>query len=496
MSAEESTTPSLTARVVSGLKWSFLTTVVVRLASLGVSVALARLLGTREFGVYAVALVALTAVLSLNELGVSVALIRYEGDEKPVVPSVVTLSLLGSLACFAVVWLGAPYLSDAFGAPAATWPVRVMGFGVVIDGLVAAPAALLQRHFHQGPRAAADMTNFGVGAVVSLALAVTGMGAMSLAWGRIAGSLCSAVLLIRYSPSPVRMGWSRDHVRSLLSVGVPLAGASLLVFGILNIDYFVVGHTSGAAALGVYMLAFNLSGWPVTVLSQPVRKVSVAAFAELLIDPVRLSAAVVRASGALLSVTLPIAATLGASAYPLVRVVYGHQWLASAPVLVWLAALGASRVILELLYDVLVALGSARPLFFVQGIWLACLAIGLPLGEHFGGLVGVAIAHCLIALAIVVPLHVVLICARLHIRPWELFRVGREPLALAAVVAGVAIAGQVAFGHWLPGTLGDLLALGVAGAAGGLVTVRAAQALRAMIRPSSDVASDPAPTPS
>ena len=45
-------------RVVTALRWSFLATVVVRLLSLGVSVALARLLGPPEFGVYAVALVA------------------------------------------------------------------------------------------------------------------------------------------------------------------------------------------------------------------------------------------------------------------------------------------------------------------------------------------------------------------------------------------------------------------------------------------------------
>ena len=150
MSTTGVSTKPLISRVVSGLKWSFVTTAVVRLASVGVSVALARLLGAREFGVYAVALVALTAVLSLNELGVSVALVRYEGDERPIVPSVVTLSLVGSLACFAAVWAAAPYLSQAFGAPAATWPVRVMGAGVIIDGLVAAPAALLQRHFLQG----------------------------------------------------------------------------------------------------------------------------------------------------------------------------------------------------------------------------------------------------------------------------------------------------------------------------------------------------------
>jgi PST family polysaccharide transporter len=481
------------AKVVSGLKWSFVTTAVVRLASVGVSVALARLLGAKEFGVYAVALVALTAVLSLNELGVSVALVRYEGDERPVVPSVVTLSLVGSLACFAAVWFGAPYLSEAFGAPAATWPVRVMGAGVIIDGLVAAPAALLQRHFLQGRRAAADMTNFGVGAVVSVGLAVLGLGAMSLAWGRIAGSLSSGILLVKFSPYPVRLGWSRAHVRHLLSVGVPLAGASLIVFAILNVDYFIVGRTSGAVALGIYMLAFNLSGWPVTALSQPVRKVSVAAFAELLSDRDRLSSAVVKASGALMSVTLPIAATLGASAFPLVRIVYGHQWLPSAPVLVWLAALGASRVLLELLYDVLVALGSSRPLLILQVVWLGSLAIGLPLGQRFSGVVGVAFAHCLIAVVIVVPLHLVLICSRLKVGIGAFLRVWVRPIMAGALAVGASVGAQIVAGLWIPGVVGDLVSLLVAGVVCGGLTLRAANELRALTRPAAVVDSEVVP---
>ena len=466
--------PPLVGRVVTALRWSFIATVVVRLSSLGVSVALARLLGTEEFGVYAVALVALTAVLSLNELGVSVALVRYEGDERAVAPTVATLSIIGSLVCYAVIWFSAPALASAFGAPAATTPVRVMGLGVLVDGLVAVPAALLQRHFMQGKRAIADITNFGAGSVLSVVLAVGGMGAMSLAWGRVFGSVASALLLLAFSPLPLRFGWARQHVRHLLAVGVPLSGASLLVFAILNLDNYVVGHAAGAVALGTYVLAFNLSSWPVTVLSQPVRKVTVPAFAHLLGDPARLSRAVVESFGGLLAVTLPVAATLGASAFPLVRIVYGSEWLGSAPVLVWLAALGAARVVLELLYDLLVALGDTRRLFVLQIAWLGALAVALPLGELGGGIVGVAVAHCAISVLLVIPLHAWLVGRKLTLSPAALLRVVPLPLLTAALVVAVAVGTQA--------VLPDLAALAVTGAVGGLLTLRALLALRTRAR--------------
>jgi PST family polysaccharide transporter len=430
-----------------------------------------------------VALVALTAVLSLNELGVSVALVRYEGDERAIAPTVATLSMIGSLVCYAVIFVTAPYLSTSFGAPTAVNPIRVMGLAVLIDGLVAVPAALLQRHFMQGKRAIADITNFGAGSVVSIILALTGMGAMSLAIGRIVGSVASAVQLVWLSPLRLRFGWDRSQVRYLLSVGVPLAGASLLVFGILNLDNFVVGHTSGAIALGTYVLAFNLSSWPVTVLSQPVRKVTVPAFAQLLDDPDRLSRAVVDAFGGLLSVTLPVAACLGASAYPLVRLVYGHQWLASAPILIWLAALGAARVVLELLYDLLVALGDTRTLFLLQVAWLVLLAVGLPLGEMVHGVVGVAFAHCLIAVVLIIPMHAFVIARRLNLRAFALLRATVRPLLSAAIIVAVAVGIQQ--------VAPDLVALAVTALVGGLLGLRALLALRT--RAKAMIAAEPVP---
>lgn len=467
-------TGSLVSQVVTALRWSFLATVAVRFGSLGVSVLLARLLGPPEFGVYAVALVALSAVLSLNELGVSVALVRYQGDERVIVPTVATLSMLGSLICYAVIFTTAPFLSTSFGAPSAVGPVRVMGLAVLIDGLVAVPAALLQRHFMQGRRAIADVTNFGVGSILSIILALTGMGAMSLAIGRIVGSLASAVQLMMLSPLRLRFGWDRREVRHLLAVGVPLAGASLLVFAILNLDNYVVGSHSGAIALGTYLLAFNLSSWPVTVLSQPVRKVTVPAFSQMLDDPPRLNRAVVDSFGGLLSVTLPVAATLGVSAYPLVRVVYGHQWLGSAPILMWLAALGACRVVLELLYDLMVAIGDTRRLFMLQIGWLILLGLGLPSGQRIGGVVGVAITHCLIATLLIIPLHVVVIASKLSLSVLALFKALLKPLCSIPVIVLVAIP--------LQQVLPDLLALAGTGLVGGGLALHALLALQTRAR--------------
>jgi PST family polysaccharide transporter len=85
---------------------------------------------------------------------------------------------------------------------------------------------------------------------------------MSLAVGRITGAVAAAVLYIIFSPEPLRFGFDRARARALLRYGTPLAGSTVVVFAVTNVDQLVVGRVLGATALGFYALALNLATWP------------------------------------------------------------------------------------------------------------------------------------------------------------------------------------------------------------------------------------------
>ena len=66
----------------------------------------------------------------------------------------------------------------------------------------------------------------------------------------------------------------------MLSVGLPMAFAYLFTEAVNNLDYVVVGRVLDRP-LGLYLMAFNLSSWPVTTLSISISRVSVPGFAGL-----------------------------------------------------------------------------------------------------------------------------------------------------------------------------------------------------------------------
>jgi O-antigen/teichoic acid export membrane protein len=393
--------------VRKALKLSLLNTIVGKAGTFLTGIALARLLTPADFGVYAVAFVALIGLLSLNELGVSLAIVRWPGDPERIRPTVTTISMATSLAVYAACFFTAPAFTDAMEAPGATGVVRVLCLSVLVDGLTGPVAQLVNREFKQGLRLFVDSTNLVVTTGLTVSLAATGHGAWSLAIGQLAGNAASSLVLFGLSRTWPRFGFDRSQARELLAFGLPLAGASLLMVAMLNIDKVITGRMVGAIALGLYLQAFNLASWPVNVFSLVVRRVSLAAFARVQENPEQRQAVFSKMAMVLAAPTLPVCAVLGLLAWPIVSTLYGHQWVGSAVALQFLALLGVVRVASELAYDFLVALGKSRVTLWLQAGWLAALAVFLPLGAYYQGIEGVAMAHAGVAVILMLPAYAI-----------------------------------------------------------------------------------------
>jgi PST family polysaccharide transporter len=430
---------SLGSQVKRAARWSILNTVLIRVGTFASGIVLARgVLSPRDWGLYATGLVALNVLLSANELGVSLALIRWTREVRDFAPTVLTLSAGFSAALYAALFFGAPAIARSLGSSDATGVVRVLCVSVVIDGIACVPASVLTRTFAQGRRLFIDFANFAVGTAVTLILAFHGAGAMSFAWGGVAGNSVALVGCALAAPGFLRPGWDAAEARELVRFGAPLAAASLFVLAMLSVDSVVVGAMLGPVALGLYRIAFNMSSWPVRTLSEAARRVSFAGFSRAAASEQELAAGFSHGLSPLLKAAVPACALLAALPDPLIRAVYGTQWGSAAPVLRWLAALGLLRIVYELCYDFLVAAGRRRTLMAVQAWWLAALIPALIIGARLDGITGVGVGHAVVAGILVAPAFL----AALHsagVSATKVLWVCARPVAGGAVVVAVAL---------------------------------------------------------
>ncbi|MFY1698282.1 lipopolysaccharide biosynthesis protein [Solwaraspora sp. WMMA2101] len=452
MTAEATAPAPLGARVRRALAWSTLNSIALRIGSLGVGVLLARLLAPEEFGVFAVALTVQTIVMSLADLGMSADIIRHGVQGRA--GTVTTISLLTSIGLAGAMSLAAGPVSAAMGSPQATPVVQVMSLTLVLSGLSVVPYAVMQREFRQRAQLGLDGASLVLSTTVTVGLVLLGFGAMSLAVSRVVAQSMVTVLQFVLTRSRPVFGFDRAVARSLLRFGVPLAGANVLSWVVMNVGHLTVGATAGALLLGLYTLAFNISTWPMSALGVAIRAVALPAFATVT-EPRRKAAGFVSAAALTWTVALLVGVLLSGLASVVVPVLYGQRWSMAADALAGLAFFGAFRVLFDLIATFLIAVGASRALFVAQVVWLVALFPAVILGVRWYGLAGAGVGHALVCAVIILPMYAVAL-RRYGVRLRSL----TGALVLPLVVAVPAVALGLLVVRAVPGALWQLLAGG------------------------------------
>lgn len=447
----------LRARVGSGLAWGTVNSLVLRLGGFAVGIVLARLLAPEQFGVFAVALTVQAVLMTLADLGMSTDLIRSSNAAQKA-PTVATLALLSGAALTASLASSAQGIADLLGSSAAGPVIAVMAFSLVLAGAGVVPYAALQRAFAQKKLFAIASADFAVATALTVILLLAGWGVMGLAVARLVSQAIALVLQFLLSGQKPRFGFDPALAPEILKYGIPVAGANMLSWALLNVDNVIIARLAGPIALGFYFLAFNISNWPMSALGQVVRTISVPAFARLAGGQADKSLAAV--IGPVWAVSLLAGLMLALLAAPVVELLYGTKWLPAAGILAWLGLFGAVRTLFDLSASYLLARGAAPATLLVQVAWFAALVPAVVLGLNLAGTVGVGAAHLATALLVVVPCYALALhragadVRAIVIRLWP-------PLA-AAVPAAAAAMGAMAYA---PSPLGRLFAGGAAGTA-------------------------------
>lgn len=390
----------------SGLRWSVVNQIVLRFGTFGSGIVLARLLIPEDFGVFAAGLAILNLLMSVNDLGLILGVVRYKGDPAEAARTAWTMSTSASVVLFLGAFFSAPTLANVMGTPGATGVIRLMAVMVIIDGLAAVPSSLLSRAFQQGRIAVGELLGLVASVGVSIYLAVEGYGAWSLAWGQVAGNGVTLIVLFFLAQPLPRPGYDPAVARRLATFGIPLALSTLVEQGVLNADYVIIGAVLGVKPLGIYLLAFNISSWPISVITRAVRRVSIVAFSKLSEQRDRLTESFVNTLSVMIGLGALVAILLSTLAGAVVETVYGAKWLDAATPLRLLALLGVVRVAVMYMFDLMIGDGRSRTVLRLQTLWLLVLVPALLVGTYTDGTRGTAIAHLAVTSIVVLPLFV------------------------------------------------------------------------------------------
>jgi len=428
----------LRALVLRGLAWKAASQLFLQGSRVAVAVILARLLAPHDFGLAAMVLVFASLVLVFSDLALGSALVQRplvtEEDRATVFWTSIAAGTVFTLLGVA----SAGPIAHFYGEPSVRPLVVALSCGFFVASLAAVPTALLNRAMAFRALELRQMVGTLVGAALGITLAATGFGAWAIIGQQLAVTGVLSVLLWIRSPWRPSLRFSRASLRSLSGFSANVFGQRLLYYLHRNTDNLLVGRFLGAAALGVYGLAYNVMLVPFSRLAGPIQEVLFPAFSRLQDEPERMAAAWFRVTRIVAALAMPSLVGLFVLAPEFVQVVLGPRWHGVVPVLRILVWVGLLQTLQTLNSSILLARDRTRTFFRFSLFYFASHVVAFSVGVQFG-IVGVATGYA-ISSTIVEPVYGLLTARALGVSLLDFVRnlagVAQASVLMLAVLVG------------------------------------------------------------
>jgi lipopolysaccharide exporter len=318
---------------VRGVLWAVLTQVLSKGSTVLATLVLARLLVPSDFGLFAVGLLVINYLDRVKDVGVGAALVYRRETWARLATTGLPLSIVTTAVLAGLAYLAAPLAGSFFEEPRAADLVRALSVALLLSGLAVVPESRLRRELDFRRRLVPEAAVALVKGVVSIVLALGGLGVWALVWGQLAGTAVQCLLYWVLCDWRPRLGWDRDDARRLLRYGIPSAGVAVFAVVLENLDYLVIGRRMSSAELGYYTMAFRMPELVVIGLCLVVSQVLFPLFSRFQDDPDRMRDTYLRAVRNISLVTVPAALLFAVLAEEIVLVLYSARWEPAIPVL-------------------------------------------------------------------------------------------------------------------------------------------------------------------
>jgi O-antigen/teichoic acid export membrane protein len=421
---------------------------------------LARLLAPDDFGLMAIAFVAVGAMMQFTDFGLVPALVQRADTDERHYHAAWSIGLLRALVVTATVFAAAPLVAGFFSEPRAAGIIRLLAFRPMLQAVASIRTADLTRNLEFRGLAVLNLTDAVTNAVVSIALAPL-IGVWALVAGALASPTVYAALSYVIAPYRPALAIQRSATGSLVRFGRWVFITGVVAFLGNAALQAVISRRLGTVELGLYFLATRIAFLPSEVSSELVGGVAFPLYSRLQSDSDRAQRTFRGILIGMAVVLLPIVGLLIALAPVLVDGLLGPRWQGTAPVIQVLAAASGLSLFANAAVPIFKGIGQPwrmAALRTVQSVVLVALAWDF--AGRFG-VVGAAAAWMpatVAALVIAVAMMVRRFPGVLRGLPFLLLLILLTSSAGAAAAYGVAHVTQGAAGFFLGGVVGGGLA--------------------------------------
>lgn len=317
----------------TSLLFSFLEKYALLLLALSGAMIMSRLLTPEETGVYSVGAVLLGMAQVLRDFGVG----QYVVQERELGPDklravLATSFLFAWVLAGAIAGLSLP-VAWFYGEPRLAPLLQLLAVNFLLLPFSSVTLPMLRRQMRFGAICAINLTHGLSHFVVSLLLAWRGFGFMSLAWASVAAT--AAALLLGLWLRPAGLPWrpARAGMREVITFGAYATGGNLIDEAGVAAPDLIIGKTLGMDAVGIFSKAIGVLGVFNKAITSAVSPVVYPLYAATAHANGDINQVYLRTVSYMTAFAWPFFAFVALMALPILRLLYGEQWDAAAPLI-------------------------------------------------------------------------------------------------------------------------------------------------------------------
>ena len=386
-------------RVLRASLWSFALLIAEKLLGLARVVVLALFLSPREFGLFGFAILTMMAADAMTRTGFQQALIRDPQDIRRHLDVAWSVQLVRGLVLAALLLGVAPLVGGYFDEPGTIRLTRAIALVPVLQGLSNIGVVYFQKELDFRKEFAFRLSGTLADLSTSMVCAWLLRTAWALVFGLVAGAFVGTIVSYLIHPYRPRLRFEKRSLAELARYGIWLSLDGIMLFLGTRAAGLVVGKLAGAAALGLYQMAYRVPQIAIREVVAAVERIALPTYALVQHDLPKLRRSYLGMGGLCVSLAAPAALGITLLGGDFVIFFMREAWKPMVPALVLLAISGLIRVIPATGIPLFQACGAPKLGFFIQCARALALALLIyPLTRRWG-ITGTAVCMILMALA-------------------------------------------------------------------------------------------------
>ncbi|AOY87508.1 hypothetical protein BKP64_04600 [Marinobacter salinus] len=349
------------------------------------TMAVARLLSPEEIGTFAVASAIVMVIGEFRVLGAGAYLVREKELTVEKVRSALGLTMMISWGLGAGIFLSAPLVANFYELAPIVPIFGILSISFLLAPFISLPFSIYAREMNFDVLFKVQLAGALANLAVTISLILMGFSFFALAWGYTLGIITQFVMFsLFYSPESMRYVPHFKNLREIASFGVFNSTSNLLRKALTIAPDLVIGKLGNTHQVGIFSRGLGFMIFIFQSLATGVSPIALPYLSGTRREGGDLAYAFLRASVLLGGMVVPVLAVGSLVSLSAIRIFFGDQWDAAAPIATWLALWVAIRSVFFFSYDLFLAAGIEREMVVrdavVLGSAIVCILISFPYG--------------------------------------------------------------------------------------------------------------------